>query len=59
MDRGSEFKAEFYSMITTDYNIKPKAITTRNPQANAIIERVHQTINNKNKQVVSKDELRS
>ena len=46
MDRGSEFKAEFYSMITTDYNIKPKVITTRNPQANAIIERVHQTIGN-------------
>ena len=33
-------------MITTDYNIKPKVITTRNPQANAIIERVHQTIGN-------------
>ena len=46
MDRGSEVKAEFYSMITTNYNIKPKVITTRNPQANAIIERVHQTIGN-------------
>ena len=46
MDRGREFKAEFYNMITVDYNIKPKVITTRNPQANAIIERVHQTIGN-------------
>ena len=46
MDRGREFKAEFYNMITTDYNIKPKVITTPNPQANAIIERVHQTIGN-------------
>ena len=25
---------------------RPKVITTRNPQANAIIERVHQTIDN-------------
>ena len=33
-------------MITVDYNIKPKVITTRNPQANAIIERVNQTIGN-------------
>ena len=46
MDRGREFKAEFYNMITVDYNIKPKVITSRNPQANAIIERVHQTIGN-------------
>ena len=46
MDRGREFKAEFYNMITVDYNIKPKVITNRNPQANAIIERVHQTIGN-------------
>ena len=29
-----------------DYGLKIKAITTRNPQANAIIERVHQTIGN-------------
>ena len=46
MDRGREFKATFYKTITKDYNIKPKVITTRNPQANAIIERVHQTIGN-------------
>ena len=29
-----------------DYNIKRKVITTQNPQANSIIERVHQTIEN-------------
>ena len=46
MDRGRECKAEFYNMITVDYNIKPKVITIRNLQANAIIEHVHQTIGN-------------
>ena len=33
-------------MIVEDFGIKRKPITTRNPQANAIIERVHQTIGN-------------
>jgi transposase InsO family protein len=46
-DRGSEFMGhEFKQMITEDYGIKQKPITVRNPQANAIIERVHQTIGN-------------
>ena len=29
-----------------DYGVKVKPVTTRNPQANAIVERVHQTIGN-------------
>ena len=33
-------------MIEKDYGIKLKRITARNPQANAIIERAHQTIGN-------------
>lgn len=33
-------------MIQNDCGIKKKPITTRNPQANTIIERVHQTIGN-------------
>ena len=33
-------------MCREDYGLKRKPITTRNPQANAIIERVHQTIGN-------------
>ena len=33
-------------MIKNDYGKKVKPITTRNPQANAILERVHQTIGN-------------
>ncbi len=58
-DRGSEFKAEVLEMITQDYGIKPKPITTRNPQANAIVERVHQTIGNmiRTFEVYDNDEL--
>jgi len=33
-------------MIANDYGIKQKVITTRNPQANSIVERVHQTLGN-------------
>ena len=45
-DRGTEFMAEFSTMLVNDYGIKKKPITKRNPQANAIVERVHQTIGN-------------
>jgi transposase InsO family protein len=37
---------DFQSMIKNDYGIKGKPITVRNPQANAIVERVHQVIGN-------------
>ena len=33
-------------MIKNDYGIKGKPITVRNPQANAIVERIHQVIAN-------------
>ena len=47
LDRGTEFMAEFARMVKNDYGLKLKPITTtRNPPANAIIERVHQTIGN-------------
>jgi len=45
-DRGSEFMAEFTKMVKEDYGVKTKPITARNPQANSIIERIHQTIGN-------------
>jgi hypothetical protein len=45
-DRGTEFMAEFAAMIKDDYGITLRKITTRNPQANAILERMHQTIGN-------------
>ena len=31
-------------MLKEDYGVRKKPITARNPQANAIIERVHQTV---------------
>jgi hypothetical protein len=33
-------------MIKEDFAIKAKPITVRNPQANAIVKRVHQVIGN-------------
>ena len=38
--------AGFSTMVQDDYGIKQKPITKRNPQANAIVERVHKTIGN-------------
>ena len=46
-DRGSEFIGkDFQKMIKEDYGITTKPITVRNPQANAIVERIHQVIAN-------------
>ena len=33
-------------MLREDYNVKKNLITTRNPQANSICERAHQTVHN-------------
>jgi hypothetical protein len=44
MDRGSKFAAEVRKMLNKEYLIKRKLITTRNPQANAGIERIHQVV---------------
>lgn len=38
--------AEFSIMIKNHYGVTRKPITTRNPQANAILERIHQTLGN-------------
>eukprot|EP00957_Ditylum_brightwellii_P091946 7001065-Ditylum_brightwellii.AAC.1 len=46
MDRGKEFMAEFSEIILKDYGVKKRPITVRNPQANNIIERIHQNIGN-------------
>ena len=45
-DRGTKFMAEFSKMCQNYYGLKRKTITTRNPQFNAIVERIHQTIGN-------------
>ena len=38
--------ANFAKMCQNDYGLKRKPITTRNPESNAIIERIHQAIGN-------------
>ena len=45
-DCGTEFMAEFSKMCKNYYDLKSKPIKTRNPQYNAIIKRIHQTIGN-------------
>ena len=45
-DRGGEFMAEFKEELAKGYGINKRTITTRNPQANAVLERVHQTLGN-------------
>ena len=44
MDRGKEFAAEVSAALKNEYGISRKIITTRNPQANSIIERIHQVV---------------
>ena len=46
VDRGNEFLAKFREMITNDHGIMVKPITSMNPHADTILERVHQTIGN-------------
>ena len=46
LDRGTQIMAEFAKMCLNDYGLKRKPITTRNPQSNEIIKRIHQTIRN-------------
>ena len=46
MGRGREFAAEVSAMIKNEYGVTKKLITTRNPQANAMVERVHKTVHN-------------
>ena len=42
-DNGTEFSTEFHELLQS-YGIKAKATTVKNPQSNAIVERVHLTI---------------
>ena len=47
-DRGGEFLGHEFknNMIEQEYGIKTKPDSSRNPQANAIIERIHQVLGN-------------
>ena len=42
-DNGVEFKNDFKPLLKT-YGIKPKRIKVKNPQANAVLDRVHQIV---------------
>jgi len=46
LDRGNEFLAEFKTLIQDDYDITLKPIREENCLANAILERMHQSIGN-------------
>jgi hypothetical protein len=42
-DNGSEFKKNFVPLLK-DFSIKPTVTSVKNPQSNAIVERIHQVI---------------
>ena len=46
VDRSKELLAEFKIMMANDYGIPCNSISVRNPQANAIVETIHQNIGN-------------
>ena len=46
-DRGSEFIGhEFTRMVRDDYGLKVRKATTKNPQSNTILKRLHQVLGN-------------
>ena len=45
-DRGTEFPGSEFQMMLRKYNIRSRQSTTKNPQSNAICERMHQSMAN-------------
>ena len=45
-DHDTKLMVGFSKFFQNDYGLKRKPITTCNPQSNAIIERIHQTVGN-------------
>jgi len=45
-DQGKEFTGYSFQSMLNRHNIDARSITTKNPQANAICERMHQTVGN-------------
>jgi transposase InsO family protein len=45
-DNGSEFIGDEFQELLTSYGVKPVPSTIKNPQTNAILERVHQVLGN-------------
>jgi len=46
MDKGKEFAREVSKTLKNEYGNNRKIITSRNPQANSMIERCHKTLHN-------------
>ena len=45
-DNGGEFTGEEFQLLLQQLNIKDVPITSKNPQGNSIVERMHQTVGN-------------
>ena len=45
-DQGTEFTGADFQKVLNENGVTPKAITVKNPQANAVLERLHQVIGN-------------
>jgi len=46
MDKGKEFAREVSETLKNEHGVNRKIITSRNPQANSMIERGHKTLHN-------------
>ena len=44
MDRGRELAAEVHEDLVNEWGVVRKLITTRNPQANSMVEQAHQVV---------------
>ena len=54
VDRGIRALSRFKTMMANDYGTPCNSINVRNPQANAIVDRIHQTIGNIIRTLISK-----
>ena len=43
-DKGSKFKLHFEGLLCDSYGLKHKSTSIKNPQANTILERIHQVL---------------
>jgi len=59
MDKGREFALEVADLLKSEHGIHRKTITSRNPQANSMIEQCHQTLANmiRTRQIRDKHDL--
>jgi len=56
MDKGKEFAREVSHTLANECGVKQKIITSRNPQANSLIERCRKRLHNMIHSVQIKDE---